>query len=51
MLGSWEIILILFFIIVLFGPNKIPDLLKHLQKGMQEFKSVVTNSDDSNTKV
>ncbi len=51
MLGSWEIILILFFIIVLFGPNKIPELLKHLQKGTQEFKSAVTHSDDSNTKV
>jgi len=51
MLGSWEIILILFIIIVLFGPNKISELLKYLQKGTKEFKSAVTNADDSNTKV
>tara|TARA_B110000263_G_C15229653_1_gene473981 strand:+ start:448 stop:603 length:156 start_codon:yes stop_codon:yes gene_type:complete len=50
MLGSWEIILILFFIVILFGPNKIPELFKHLQKGAQEFKKAMTDSNDSNIK-
>ena len=50
MLGSWEIILILFFVMVLFGPNKISELFKHLQKGTQEFKKAMTESNNSNTK-
>mgnify|MGYP001165503244 FL=1 len=51
MLGSWEIILILFFIMVLFGPSKMSELITYLQKGTKEFKSALTNLDDSNTKV
>jgi len=51
MLGSWEIILILFFIIVLFGPYRMSELIRYLQKGTNEFKSALTNLNDSNTKV
>ena len=50
MLGSWEIILIIFFIVVLFGPNKIPELLKYLQKGKEAFKKGVSDTDDLNIK-
>jgi TatA/E family protein of Tat protein translocase len=48
MLGSWEIVLILFFIGLLFGPNKIIELFKLLQKGTQEFKQSITSSKDLN---
>ena len=48
MLGSWEILLIIFGIIILFGPNKIPELLKYLQKGIREFKKSINNSDEIN---
>ena len=47
MLGSWEIILIIFFILVLFGPNKIPEFLKYLKIGMKQFKSAVSNISES----
>lgn len=48
MLGSWEFFLIIFFIIILFGPNKIPELFKYLQKGTQDFKKSFSDSDKIN---
>ncbi len=48
MLGSWEIILIIFFILILFGPNKIPEFLKHLKIGMKQFKNAISNIDSRN---
>jgi TatA/E family protein of Tat protein translocase len=47
MLGSWEIILIIFFILVLFGPNKIPEFLQHLKIGVKQFKKAVFNISES----
>ncbi len=44
MLGSWEILLIIFCITILFGPNKIPELFKYLQKGTQDFKRAINDS-------
>ena len=37
-LGSGEIILILFIILLLFGAKKLPELAKGLGKGINEFK-------------
>ncbi|UPT68503.1 MAG: twin-arginine translocase TatA/TatE family subunit [Sphingobacteriales bacterium JAD_PAG50586_3] len=37
-LGTSEIVLILFVVMLLFGANKIPELAKGLGKGMREFK-------------
>ena len=50
MLGSWEIILIIFFILILFGPNKIPEFLKHLKIGMKQFKSAISDIDSIDQK-
>jgi len=50
MLGSWEIILIIFFILVLFGPNKILVLFKNLRIGIQTFKSTISNMEETKTK-
>ena len=47
MLGSWEIILIIFFILVLFGPSKISQILNNLKLGMIEFKNSVSNIEDT----
>tara|TARA_B100001750_G_C15391881_1_gene537871 strand:- start:59 stop:214 length:156 start_codon:yes stop_codon:yes gene_type:complete len=47
-MGSSEILIIILFILILFGPNKIPEILKHLGKGMKEFKD--SASDLHNTK-
>ena len=36
--GPWQIILIVFVILLLFGGRKIPELMKGLGQGMKEFK-------------
>ena len=37
-LGFWEIALIIFAIVLLFGAKKIPELMKGLGKGVKSFK-------------
>lgn len=37
-LGGWEIMLILFVILIFFGAKRIPDLARGLGKGIREFK-------------
>ena len=36
--GTWEIVLILLVILLLFGGKKIPELMKGLGKGVRSFK-------------
>lgn len=40
-LGFWEIILIVGLILILFGHNKFPDMMKNLANGINVFKSEV----------
>ncbi len=37
-LGTWEILVIVFVILLLFGAKRIPELAKGLGKGIREFK-------------
>lgn len=37
-LGGWEMLLILFIVLLLFGAKKIPDLARGLGRGIREFK-------------
>ena len=37
-IGTWEAVLIIVGILVLFGGKKIPELMKGLGEGMKEFK-------------
>ena len=37
-LSTWEILIILFIILVLFGGKKLPELARGLGKGIKEFK-------------
>ncbi|NTU97386.1 MAG: twin-arginine translocase TatA/TatE family subunit [Chlorobiaceae bacterium] len=37
-LGGQELLLILFVILIFFGPSKLPDLARGLGRGMREFK-------------
>ena len=47
MLGSWEIILIMFVIIILFGSKKIPELVRNMVLGLKEFKKINNNIQDA----
>lgn len=44
MIGTWQIVLIVFVILLLFGAKRIPDLAGSLGKGIKEFKKA-TNDD------
>ena len=37
--GPWEIVLVVFVILILFGARRIPELMKSLGLGIKEFKS------------
>lgn len=37
-LGGWEIILIVFIVLLLFGAKKIPELMRSFGKGVNSFK-------------
>lgn len=45
-LGGWEILVVIFAILLLFGGRKIPELMKGLGKGIKEFKSGMKDEDD-----
>jgi len=37
--GGWEIVLIIFAILLLFGGRKIPELMRGIGKGIREFNA------------
>ncbi|HEV7231149.1 MAG TPA: twin-arginine translocase TatA/TatE family subunit [Bacteroidia bacterium] len=45
-LGTGEVLLIVFVIIVFFGGKKIPEMARVLGKGMREFKAAANNIQD-----
>ncbi|MBP5658754.1 MAG: twin-arginine translocase TatA/TatE family subunit [Paludibacteraceae bacterium] len=46
MLGTWEIILIVLVILLIFGGKKIPELMKGIGKGMRSFRDGVEGKTD-----
>jgi sec-independent protein translocase protein TatA len=44
--GTWEIIIIVLVILLLFGGRKIPELMKGLGSGIKEFKNATKDEDD-----
>jgi len=46
MLGTWEIILIVLIILLIFGGKKIPELMRGLGKGIRSFKDGVNGKED-----
>ena len=45
-LGTWEIILIVLVILLIFGGKKIPELMRGLGKGVKSFKDGVNGKAD-----
>ncbi|SHL85662.1 twin-arginine translocase TatA/TatE family subunit [Flavobacterium chilense] len=45
-LGSTEILLIIFVILLFFGGKKIPDLMKGLGNGLREFKKASSENEN-----
>lgn len=44
--GPWQIVIIVFAIVLLFGGKKIPELMKGLGQGMKEFKKATEQDED-----
>jgi sec-independent protein translocase protein TatA len=38
--GPWQVVIIIFAIVLLFGGRKIPELMKGIGEGLSEFKKV-----------
>ena len=45
MVGPWQVVIIVFALVLLFGGKKIPELMKGLGQGMKEFKKA-TDTDE-----
>lgn len=50
-LGGQELILILFVVLLFFGPSKLPELARGLGKGMREFKKAQADLEHEFNKV
>tara|TARA_B100000029_G_scaffold433375_1_gene446188 strand:+ start:903 stop:1070 length:168 start_codon:yes stop_codon:yes gene_type:complete len=50
MIGTWEIILIILIILVLFGANKIPEFIRAVNSGIKEFKNATNNITENHEK-
>ncbi|MBZ0265281.1 twin-arginine translocase TatA/TatE family subunit [bacterium] len=48
--GHWEIIIIVFAILLLFGGRKIPEMMRGLGTGVKEFRKGIKDDDDSSKK-
>ena len=46
MIGPWQVIIVVFAIILLFGGKKIPELMKGLGQGMKEFKNATKDIEE-----
>ncbi len=49
-LGWMEIALIVVLVVILFGHNKIPNMMKNLAEGLKIFKKELKNSSKANEK-
>jgi|YNPNPStandDraft_1061719.scaffolds.fasta_scaffold49044_4 sec-independent protein translocase protein TatA len=50
MIGQWELVLILFAILLLFGARRLPELAQGLGKGIREFRRAVKEPPEEETK-
>lgn len=48
-IGTSEIILIVFALLLLFGGKKLPELMRGMGRGIREFKDAVNTPSDENS--
>jgi len=48
--GTWQVIVILLVVLLLFGGKKIPELAQGLGKGIKNFKDAVKEGEEENIK-
>jgi sec-independent protein translocase protein TatA len=41
-IGPWELLLLLFIVLIVFGPKRLPDMGRSLGRGMREFKNSIS---------
>ena len=44
--GIWELVIIFFIVLLIFGAGKLPKIAKDLGGGIKEFKKTLTGEDD-----
>lgn len=45
-IGGWEIMIILLFVLIFFGANKIPEIARGMGRGIREFKDATKEIKD-----
>jgi sec-independent protein translocase protein TatA len=45
-IGPFEIVVVLIIVLVIFGPKRLPEMGRSLGRGIREFKSSITGSDE-----
>lgn len=45
-LGPWELLIILFIVLLIFGAKRLPEMGKSLGSGIREFKKSITAMND-----
>ncbi len=50
MIGQWELLLIFFAILLLFGARKLPELAQGLGKGIREFRKAVKDAPEDESR-
>ena len=50
MIGTWEIIVIVLVVLLLFGGKKIPELMHGVGKGVKSFKDGMNGIENNNDK-
>lgn len=50
MIGWWEVVVIAFIVLLLFGGKKVPELMKGLGEGVKSFKDALDGKEDEEKK-
>ena len=47
--SPWELLILLAFVLLLFGPKRLPEMGRSLGKGMREFKDSISGKGEEST--